>query len=443
MIFKTVSTKKYEGEENEKGLNLVIRTPVSIAIFGVIGLVIGCLLSAYCYTDYINGNETASIGIALGFLIIPGVTGILLILFSCRLITVKGEDLVFRDFLLRRHCYRLEDITRVIWSVDGYVFMGKSGKLFKIYDYSVSCERLFLELEKRGVELDVPGRSFGSGRSAAIHPCPDKRRFTVRSCNCSIPYGGKIKIEGGNLVFYRRFRKELRCTVRELTEVRIKENKEGRIIIKIFNNNHRLLFKISGSAGDCQDTHFVFALLRHLKESGVPLKGMEKVGEIVKCMMTNRFVNQEEAMMVFKEDYERILPVIRKYETILAASGFELMYGAIDRAEMENQLKGLFPDQMVAPVFVYGYYFCLTREGRKVYDKKQKLPLYHCSTVMTRQPQNVTGANTYEEDLKDLIYFEPIPEPAIRFILEYFHMLVKKKKIYLSENQLAFHDLWK
>lgn len=458
--FKTSDTKKDRKEKNEICSDLVLRAPASLRIAGIIELVIGCLLSAFCYLDYLNGNETASVGIALGFLIIPGIAGIVLVLFSSRFITVKGENIVFRDFLLRTHRYRLEDITRVQWSVDGYVFMGKTEKLFKLYNYYASCEPLFLELERRGVELDVPGRPFGSGRTAALHPCLEKRRFIVRSCNCSLFYGGKIKIEGRNLLFSRPFRKELSCTVRDLTEVRIKEQKDGRITVCIFGTqkralipdlwtgahcsgrkNRRLLFKINGFAGDCQDTHFVFALARHLKESGVPLKGLENSGEGVKCLMRNRFVCPAEAVMVFKEEYERILPAVRKYETELAASGYQLMYGAADREEIENQVKELFPDQALDSAFVFGYYFCLTKEGTLVYDKKQKCALYQCSPVMTKEPEAPRGASAWEGDLKDLICFEPIPESAIGFILGYFHELVKKKKIYLSDNRFPFQDI--
>lgn len=430
MIFRRKDRKR----EEESCHDLVLRPPLSIGITGVITLAIGWLLSAFCYLDYLNGNETASVGIALGFLMIPGVAGILLVLYSCRLVTVKGEDIVFRDFLLRKHRYRLNEITRVVWSVDGYAVMGSTGMLFKIYDYSASCEHLFMKLEEQGVELDIPGRSFGAGRLAAIHPCPDKRRFTVRSCNCSLGYGGKIKIEGANLLFCRRFLKEVRCTVSELTEVRIKENKDGRIIINIFYQNHRLLFKINGSVGDYQDTHFVFALVRHLKESGVPLKGMEHVSEGVHCMMRKRFINPKDAEMILKEEFERILPTIRKYETELEKSGFQLMYGTVGRAEVENQVNAWFPNQRVDRVFVFGCCFCLTKEGRLVYDKKQKCPLYRCQPVMTREP----------EDLKEescLIYFEPIAGPFVQYILEYFCMLVKKKSIYLSDNQFVFSDI--
>lgn len=434
MIFHKKSLKS----EGKNSPELVLRPPFGIGIIGIITLVIGLLLSVFCYLDYLKGNETASVGIALGFLMIPGVTGILLVLYSCRLVIVEGEDIVFRDFLLRRHRYRLDEITKVIWSADGYVLMGKTGKMFKIYEYSASCEHLFIKLEKLGVELDIPGRSFGAGRLAAVHPCPDKRCFTVRSCNCSMRYGGKIKVEGPKLLFCRYFQKEVCCTVRELTEVLIKEKKDGRIIISIFYQNHRLLFKINGSAGDHQDTHFIFALVRHLKEAGVPLKGMEKVSEDVHCMMRKRFINRKDAVMTLKAEYERILPAIKKYETELENSGFQLMYGTVDRADVENQIKVLFPDQMPDCVFVFGYYLCLAKEGRFVYDKTQKCPLYLCRPVMTEAPENPKGGSAYEEDLRDLIYFEPIAASVIQYILEYFYKLVMKKRIYISEYQVFF-----
>ncbi|RGY95714.1 hypothetical protein DXA13_18740 [Clostridium sp. AM58-1XD] len=436
MIFPQKNIKS----EEESGNDLVLHPPRAIGIAGIVTLVIGLLLSVFCYLDYLNGNETASVGIALGFLMIPGIAGILLVLYSCRLVTVKGEDIVFRDFLLRRHRCRLSEITKVIWSADGYVLMGKTGKLFKLYDDFVTCEQLFIELEKRGVELDIPGRTFGAGRLAAIHPCPDKRRFTVRSCNCSLRYGGKIKIEGTNLVFCRRFQKMVCYTVSELTGVHIKEKKDGRIIISIFYQNHRLLFKINAFIGDCQDTRFVFALVRHLKESGVPLKGMENVGEDIHCMMRKQFINREDAERILMEEYERILPTIRKYETDLEELGFQLMHGTVDREKVEYQVKVLFPDQMVDRAFVLGYYLCFTKEGRFVYDKKQKCPLYQCRPVMTGKPEYLKAGSDYDEVLKDLIYFEAIPEPVIRYTMEYFLMLIKKKRIYISEYKSFFNS---
>lgn len=132
----------------------------------------------------------------------------------------------------------------------GYVFWGVYGRLFKIYDRTDACGRFLQILEERGAELNIPGRSFASDRFAASHPCQEKRRFTVRSGTCSILYGGKIKIDG---------------------------------------RQHKLLFKISGFAGDTQDVHFVFALLRHLAEAGVTIYGIETTDDRVQCMMQRRF----------------------------------------------------------------------------------------------------------------------------------------------------------
>ena len=72
---------KKDGKE-KTGEDLLIKAPAITRVVGIIGLLFGCLMSFWCYQDYLNGNETASVGIALGFLIIPGTLGIWLVCYS-------------------------------------------------------------------------------------------------------------------------------------------------------------------------------------------------------------------------------------------------------------------------------------------------------------------------------------------------------------------------
>lgn len=176
--------------KDREGETLLIRASLFIRSIGAAGVVFGCLMSFFCYSDYLRGNETASVGLALCFLLLPGILGIFLILYGCRFVVVNGEDIVVRDIMLRRRCYRVDEIVKVTWNVDGYVFWGT-------------------------------------------------------------------------------------------------------ISIRLYSRQHKLLFKISGFAGDAQDVHLVFALLRHLAENDVVIYGIEKTDDRVQCMLQQRFVGAE------------------------------------------------------------------------------------------------------------------------------------------------------
>lgn len=139
--------------KDREGETLLIRASFLIRGIGAAGVVFGCLMSFFCYSDYLRGNETASAELALCFLLFPGILGIFLILYGCRFVAVNGEAIVVRDIMLRRHYYRVDEIVRVTWNVDGYVFWGAHGRLFKIYDCTAACGRFLQILEERGAEL--------------------------------------------------------------------------------------------------------------------------------------------------------------------------------------------------------------------------------------------------------------------------------------------------
>lgn len=413
---------------------LVIKAPSIAWMIGAAGLVFGCMMSLFCYLDYLNGNETASVGIALGFLLIPGTLGVWLLFYSFRLVKVDGEQIMFRDILLRRHYYRMDDICRVKWSPDGLVIMGAEGKLFTIYDCNAQCGLFMQELEFRGVELDIPGCEFGSARISAFHPCMEKRHFTVRSGYCSIRFGGRMEIEGRKFTIYRLLNRKMKAAVSDLKEVRIRENKERMLAIRIYGKNGKLLFKVSGSSKDGLDSRCVFALLRHLKEAGIPLIGIEKTDEGVQCLMRNRYVSMQEAECIFRREYELVLPVLRKYEGIFDGLGMNLTYGPIDRLEKSNGDGGVYPCQNQGNPFKSGYFFCLSKDGRIVCDKKEGIPLYLSFQILERPPEasgNWPEGNA-DAGLQDLYYFRPAPMDIVNRILEVMVAMVKKKKTRIS-----------
>lgn len=74
-MMKETQNKPEQDRKAEKAVlsgrqKLLIRAPWTIRIIGVIGMVFGGLMSFWCYRDYLNGNETASVGMSLGFLLI-------------------------------------------------------------------------------------------------------------------------------------------------------------------------------------------------------------------------------------------------------------------------------------------------------------------------------------------------------------------------------------
>lgn len=419
--------------KDREGETLLIRASLLIRSIGAAGVVFGCLMSFFCYSDYLRGNETASAGLALCFLLFPGILGIFLILYGCRFVAVNGEAILVRDIMLRRHYYRVDEIVKVTWNADGYVFWGAHGRLFKIYDCTAACGRFLQILEERGAELNIPGRSFASDRFAASHPCQEKRRFTVRSGTCSILYGGKIKINGRLLTLQRPFRKEVSCDVSELGEAKIKENKEGHISVRLYSRQHKLLFKISGFAGDTQDVHLVFALLRHLAENDVVIYGIEKTDDRVQCMLQQRFVGEEEAEAVVRQGYERLLPVIREYEAAFHTMGLKLASGPIDRAQMEQQTDGVYELSLGSVTFAYGYFFRLMKDGRFMCLKKGGFPVYETVRVMARAPEAKGNGAVCEEGLQDLLCYEPVPASEVKRVLEYFVMLAKRGKLKAME----------
>lgn len=440
------------GHEMEEKMeeDILIKAPAITRVVGIIGLLSGCLMSFWCYQDYLNGNETASVGIALGFLMIPGTLGIWLLCYGFRLVRVKGEEILFRDFLLRRHFYHMDDICRVEWEADGCAFMGERGKLFKIYDYGCSCEMLLEELEMRGVEVDIPGRVFGSTGIAASHPCPARRHFTVRFTAWSVHAVGRLEVKGREISVHRWLDKDMVLPVTDIKEVRIKVNKEGRMFAWIYLKNGRRLAKLSSIVTDGRDGNCVFAFLRHLKDMGIPMSGIEDSWDDVQCMMRRGFVGSQAAHDLFQDEYGRLLPVFKEYGSLFSKIGLKLVYGCVGREDKINLDKELLGIQPRNVNLEFGYFFCLIKDGGVVFDKKLKMPLYLCFQIISRAPGPFASFGTKaitppapqcadDRDDTDLIsdgyfYFNPAPERVVKGILDMFLNMVKKKKVKIQSH---------
>lgn len=277
-MMKETQNKPEQDRKAEKAVlsgrqKLLIRAPWTIRIIGVIGMVFGGLMSFWCYRDYLNGNETASVGMSLGFLLIFGTMGLWLWCYGCRMLQVKGDEILFRDIFFRKHRYTLDDICSVRWNHDGFVFSGSTGKLFKIYDYCPDCKRLFELLEERGAQVDLPGRMFSPEQTAAAHPDPDKRRFLVWTSPWLPKEVSKIEVRGRQLAVSKLFRKEFTCSCLDVAKIQLKENKEGRLNARIYGGEGTCLAKIQAFSAEASDMRCAFAFLRHMIGLGIPVGG--------------------------------------------------------------------------------------------------------------------------------------------------------------------------
>lgn len=444
-MMKETQNKPEQERKAEKAVlsgrqKLLIRAPWTIRIIGVIGMVFGGLMSFWCYRDYLNGNETASVGMSLGFLLIFGTMGLWLWCYGCRMLQVKGEEILFRDIFFRKHRYTLDDICSVRWNHDGFVFSGSTGKLFKIYDYCPDCKRLFELLEERGAQVDLPGRMFSPEQTAAAHPDPDKRRFLVWTSPWLPKEVSKIEVRGRQLAVSKLFRKEFTCSCLDVAKIQLKENKEGRLNARIYGGEGTCLAKIRAFSADASDMRCAFAFLRHMIGLGIPVEGTEKTSEYVRCLLQNRFVSFSIGQSLFKEEYQRICPLLDRYAAVFSDLGIQMEYGPIDKEQKEELEKSLALETITYDTFNRGFFICLQRDSQMLFDKKASLPLAEMVMILAEAPEMGRGRRE-DRDLEDqgmaavqnLLYFRPIPEIVVQQILEYFLNKVKKKQIHISD----------
>ena len=356
------------------------------------------------------------------------------------MLQVKGEEILFRDIFFRKHRYTLDDICSVRWNHDGFLFSGSTGKLFKIYGYCPDCKRLFELLEERGAQVDLPGRMFSPEQTAAAHPDPDKRRFLVWTSPWLPKEVSKIEVRGRQLAVSKLFRKEFTCSCLDVAKIQLKENKEGRLNARIYGGEGTCLAKVRTFSADASDMRCAFAFLRHMIELGIPVEGAEKTSEYVRCLLQNRFVSFSIGQSLFKEEYQRICPLLDRYAAVFSDLGIQMEYGPIDKEQKEELEKSLALEKITYDTFNRGFFICLQRDGQMLFDKKASLPLAEMVMLLAEAPEMGRGRreDRYLEDqgmaaVQNLLYFRPIPEIVIQQILEYFLNKVKKKQIHISD----------
>lgn len=111
----------------------------------------------------------------------------------------------------------------------------------------------------------------------------------------------------------------------------------------IYLKNGRRLAKLGSMVTDGRDGNCVFALLRHLKDMGIPMPGIENTWDDVQCMMRSRYVEAQAAYDLFQDEYGQILPILKEYASLFSDMGLKLVYGCVgreDKIDLDKKLLG-------------------------------------------------------------------------------------------------------
>lgn len=420
--------------------DVLIKESAVVRIIGVIGLVFGILMSFWCYRDYLMGNETASVGIALGFLLFPGALGLWLFCYGSRYVRLKGGVLLYRDSTFRKHSCRLDEIRIVKSNADGFAFLGQKGKLFQINEFSPSSQTLLKQAARAGAEMDIPGWLYSPGQIAAEHPSAAQRRFTVRLSGYAPYLASKLEVRGMNFTLIKHFHEPTDFSLSDIKEIDLKRARDGWYTAQLNHSDGHSLAKIHKFfSSDTNDSRYIFALLRHLQELEIPILGLEDADETIQNLMKDGFVSLKAGQSLFEQEYERILPLLKRYEEMFSELGLRFMYGPVTGEEKKVQEERLFLHRMDGDVFQQGFYIYLLQGNQIMYDKKTKQPLYECIQLLTHMPDwRMEGKlDLWETAVRNLYYFHSLPLPVISSLLEYFLNLVKQKKVYPCDGSEA------
>lgn len=415
---------KRDGQEE-----ILIRESPSVRNIGAAGLVFGFLMSFLCYRDYLMGNETASVGLALGFLLIPGAVGLWLFCYGSRYVRVNGGDILYRDFIFRKHRCRLDEIRTVRSNSDGFSFWSREGKLFQINQFSPPCQTLLAKAERAGAWMDIPGWLFSFSQIAAEHPCAAKRCFTVRLSGYAPYLAPKLEVRGKDFTCKKRFHEPVAFSLSDIKEVRLEKGKGGWFTAQVNHSGGGCLVKIHKFFVDVNDSRYIFTLFRHLKELGIPILGLEDMDEEGRKLMDNGFVLPEAGQSLFEQEYERLFPVLKRYEETFSGLGLRFLYGAVTREAKEELEERLFLPRMDDGMFQQGFYFYLLQGDELMYDQKARLPLYECIQLLAHMPEWQAEQRPEQwEAVRDFYYFRSLPMQAVSSLLEYFLNLAQQKK---------------
>lgn len=413
---------------------IIIRMPTYIRVVFLLLGISGIALVCFCCIDGLRGNETATPGVIAGFTLITGLPGAWLIGYSFRQVVVDKESIAVRNSLLRTRCFQWSDIRQASYQEGCLCVMGEQGKLFKIQEGSRGYVPFLNVLEERGIKVCQEGPKTGSFM-AVSHPDREKRQFSTGLLPVWNKTAYRLSVAGDTLILKRFLGRPLCFLVSEVREVRIRENRDKVLKLKIYLKNGRCLARLRQSAFQLEDQNCVFALLRHLSQANVPVRAtrLHQTGETLQCMLRQRFVDRAEAGQVLQEEYERILFALKKSNEQLHRYGVSLAHGMIDRDGLEqfSHLPGLVTNDS----FAGGYYFCLVSGDCVICDRQGEVVLFDMMQILIQSEERAIGA-AQGEAAAGMLYFRPLPVDFLQSELDVLLRIVKRRQFSVSKFRL-------
>ena len=426
---------------------IIVKGYPFLGIFGLIEFLFGCWVALSCLADGTKSSPTAGIALAL-FVLIAG-SGLGLMGYSRRWIRLTDDELQIRDFLSRTRRYKLDDIQEVrSGRLQICNFMGRDGVLFRLYDYSpLNPGHIFLlqQLEQRGIRVDVGARIFSSSHFCALRPDPERRHFFVLLSYFPGRLGSRLTVAGQEMTLRRPFRRDITLRVGELCEGRLLKKRSNELNLLLYLRNGKRFLKLSRSSNLYSDLS-VTALLVHLSDYGVPLHGLELLNENTLASLRSRYVDPDSAYALFEEEYERRLPLFKRYDTKLKGAGLELLYGRLDRRQDTGAGQIPLPFARQAASYECGIYICLLKGGRMVYTKKEEAPLSAFFPIVLPPPRWFSDAfcefRDSSPDRPALVFFQSFTDSDLENWLAHVYGLAVKGKILVHEEDdpLAAHS---
>lgn len=413
---------------------LIIRMPVNIRIVFLLLGISGIALVCFCCIDGLRGNETATPGVIAALTLITGLPGAWLIGYSFRQVVVDKESIAVRNSLLRTRYFQRSDIRQASYQGGCLCVMGEKGKLFKIQEGNRGYVPFLNALEEQGIKVQLPGQKIGRFVSVS-HPDREKRQFSTGLLPVWNKTAYRLSVAGETLILKRFLGGPLCVRISEVREVRICENRDKFLKLKIYLKNGRCLARLRQSAFQLEDKNCVFALLRHLSQANVPVRatGLHQTGETLQCMMRQRFVDRAEAGQVLQEEYERILFALKKSNEQLQRYGVSLVHGMIERSGLEqfSHLPGLGVDDS----FAGGYYFCLVSGDCVICDRQGEVVLFDMMQILI-QSEERDIEETEGEAAAGMLYFRSLPVDILQSELDLLLRMVKRRQFSVSKIRL-------
>lgn len=419
---------------------IIVKGYPLFGILGVIEFVFGWWITLSCLADSTEANPTGGIALCL-FVLFVG-SGLGFIGYSRRFIRLTDTDIQIRDFLSRTRSYRIDEIQEVCCGrLQICTAKGRDGVLFRLYDYSpVNPGHIFLlqELERRGIRVDVGARMFSTAHFSALHPDPDRRHFSVLLSSFPGRLGDRLTIDGRRLTLHRPFRRDAALRAGELGEGRLRQHRNGKLCLRLYRRDGSRFLELSRPHSPGSDLSII-ALLIHLADCGVPLDGLEQLSEDMQAGLRSRYADPRSAAVLFGQEYARHLPLLKQYEAELKEAGLKLLYGPLDRNR-----EG-WPEQICLPpadwpdAYECGIFFCLLKNGRMVYSKREEAPLSAFLPVVLRAPLWVSNAfpefRSGSQDQPALVFFQPFADSDLGNWLKLFRGLAAKGNILVHADE--------